>query len=213
MSNRPVLCAFIFLAIASLSSVTIYQFERLYANNVRLTERNQNLMMQNELLIGQLDSFEKQYLELSVRLKLQQSQYTAPTRINLKRPTLGELTTFLAQDPTSNQAYQFGTGIHLTVGDEDFNVGYVCSNYASDLKRRAATAGLNISLVIIDYEATKDTGAYIATGHILNGVILSDGRWLWIEPQTDTVSSSLKTLMKIGFKLSSIEILKLAITW
>jgi len=113
----------------------------------------------------------------------------------LKRPSYSELQEFLRIDQTDRKNYQEGR--------------YVCINFAADLKRNAVLVGYNISYVVVNYEGPNKSG-----GHGFNSAYLSDGSWVWIEPQNDkiytgTIEDYLKSFLKVGW----VKVEELAIVW
>ena len=165
---------------------------------------------------AQLGSLQIALDSLNVQIELLKRQQALAASLGVKplrRPSLGELTAFLAKDTVSDLEYRKQQGIPVTVGNESFRIGYVCMNYAADLKMKAALAGLNISYVSINFIGYREVGVFIEAGHALNGALLSDGRWVWIEPQTDAVSFSLQDHLKRFYGVSSVDVISLAIAW
>jgi hypothetical protein len=116
-------------------------------------------------------------------------------KCRLKRPTYFELQEFLRIDQTDRKNYREGQ--------------YVCINFAADLKRNAALVGYNVSYVAVNYRGPRGSG-----GHALNGAYLSDGSWVWIEPQSDkiyvgTIEDYLKSFLRVDW----VTVEELAIVW
>ena len=123
----------------------------------------------------------------------------------LNPPTLSELKTFLAEDTIDQNKWIEGV--------------YICMNYAEDLKEHARSYGYNISYVLINFDYTYNSYSDSA-GHTLNGAYLSDGTWVWIEPQTDEIIygnptnyKSLENQMETFYGVSSVQITEIAIIW
>jgi len=172
----------------------LYEFQRLSNENFWLRKENLSLR-------GELAFLREGYESELARLRDSQALYLAQIELlqhqqasNLRRPSEQELRTFLASDLTDSQPFVIGR--------------YVCMNYASDLKRNAALAGWNISVVIVNYNSSR--GVY---GHVLNGAYLSDGRWVWIEPQKDLIAWSLETHLKDFLKVAYVKVIDLAVVW
>jgi len=173
----------------------LYEYQRLVNENLWL--RKENLGLRDELAF-----LREGYESELARLRDSQALYLAQIELlqhqqasnNLRRPSEQELRMFLASDLTDSQPFVIGH--------------YVCMNYASDLKRNAALAGWNISVVIVNYNSSR--GIY---GHVLNGAYLSDGRWAWIEPQKDLIAWSLETHLKEFLKVAWLKIIDLAVVW
>lgn len=175
--------------------------KELYDENASLKVERDRYQGQVGLLEGKLkgqqDELDNLRRTVTVyETKIDQLQLLASNGRALKRPTLGELTFFLALDRTNNETY--GHTESYYVGSENFWVEYQCSNYAGELKQHAAQAGLNISQVTVNVEGRTEKGEFVAVGHVLNGAILDNGKWVWIEPQTDAVFLSLHAPVSIG---------------
>jgi hypothetical protein len=128
------------------------------------------------------------------QLRLRVDQLQRESRASVRRPSESELKSFLASDPVSMVPFRSGS--------------YICTNYAADLKRNAVLAGWNISVVIVNYNSSRGFG-----GHVLNGAYLSDGRWVWIEPQRDLVLTDLESHLRDFLRVSYVKVTELAIVW
>ena len=172
----------------------LYEYQRLVNENLWLRKENLSLR-------GELAFLREGYEAELARLHDSQALYLAQIELlqhqasnHLRRPSEQELRLFLASDLTDSQPFLIGR--------------YVCMNYASDLKRNAALAGWNISVVMVNFNTTH--GIY---GHVLNGAYLNDGRWVWIEPQKDLIAWSLETHLKEFLKVAWLKIIDLAVVW
>ena len=128
-----------------------------------------------------------------LRLRVDQLQRER-NRASVRRPSESELKSFLASDPVSMVPFRSGS--------------YICINYAADLKRNAVLAGWNISVVIVNYNSSRGFG-----GHVLNGAYLSDGRWVWVEPQRDLVLTDLESHLRDFLRVSYAKVTEIAIVW
>jgi hypothetical protein len=86
------------------------------------------------------------------------------------------------------------------------------------LKINAAMAGWNLSYLVINYQNKLIPGLY-ARRHALNGAFLSDGTFVYIEPQTDKIYSTPDEVLKDISPLSrlsefeEIRIIHISIIW
>ncbi|MEM4649584.1 MAG: hypothetical protein QXP78_02830 [Candidatus Bathyarchaeia archaeon] len=97
--------------------------------------------------------------------------------------------------------------------DDDVNFreyvkGYICINYARDLKIHAERMGLNVSFIIVNFNSPEGGG-----GHALNGAYLSNGEFVYIEPQTDKIYFSIEEALKDILGLEWVEIENYVILW
>ena len=162
------------------------------------------------LLIGTSGMMIYQYIQkesiASERDKLTQ-EIKVLRRFELRRPSEGELAAFLISDLTDRHSYQ------------ETNFTYVCTHFARDLKANARVAGWNFSLVLIyisvDFNETRVekkleklnkytvlettlttvTMHHYAGSHAANKVYLSDGSFVYVEPQTDGIYRNLTDLV------------------
>jgi predicted RNase H-like nuclease (RuvC/YqgF family) len=95
----------------------------------------------------------------------------------LNRPTMSELRAFLAADD-------------LDIREWVRNI-YDCDQFSRDLRIRAREAGWNFSIVSIEFSDPR--GEY---GHACNGVILENGEFVYVEPQTDQIYYDVESLIK-----------------
>ena len=98
-------------------------------------------------------------------------------RYKLNRPTMDELRRFLMVDELDSREW---------VKDV-----YDCEHFSRDLRVRAREAGWNFSIVSISYRVYGEE-----YGHACNGVILEDGRFVYVEPQTDQIYYSTEDIVK-----------------
>jgi hypothetical protein len=145
--------------------------------------------------LGKLRDLQSQFSVEAEQLRLRVDQLQRErNRASVRRPSESELKSFLASDPISMVPFRAGS--------------YICINYATDLKRNAALAGWNISVVIVNYNSSRGFG-----GHVLNGAYLSDGRWIWIEPQRDLILTDLESHLRDFLRVSYAKVTELAIIW
>ena len=90
---------------------------------------------------------------------------------DLRHPTFQELLSFLASDHTDKIKYR----------ENEFD----CKDFANTLRANAMAAGWDLDFVILEF---KDT----LYGHAINGALLADNRYAFIEPQTDEVRFGLQ---------------------
>ena len=154
------------------------------------------------LLIGTSGMMIYQYIQkesiASERDKLTQ-EIKVLRRFELRRPSEGELAAFLISDLADRHSYQ------------KTNFTYVCTHFARDLKANARVAGWNFSLIVIyisvdfnetrletldKYTVLKTVTMHLYNGsHVANGVYLSDGSFVYVEPQTDRIYRNLTDLV------------------
>ncbi|MFX0205168.1 MAG: hypothetical protein ACFFDT_04220 [Candidatus Hodarchaeota archaeon] len=94
---------------------------------------------------------------------------------SLKRPSIAELREFLTEDSTDKR-YP--------------SERYDCKNFATDLRFNARNQGYNMCIVMIDinYHFTGPNGTWTYYGgHTINGVILDDKTFVYVEPQMDYI--------------------------
>ncbi|MFQ6085540.1 MAG: hypothetical protein ACE5OY_04660 [Candidatus Bathyarchaeia archaeon] len=111
-------------------------------------------------------SLGKDYDDLKTELTAVRSElqrYKAQEALILIRPTLQELEAFLREDRTDAREY--------------VDPSYICQDFAIELRRNAIQRGFNVSYVSIAFTD--------GMGHVINGCYLDDGRFVYIEPQTD----------------------------
>jgi len=146
-----------------------------------------------------LDSLRRQTAELKKKQDLLMEKVNSIeielAKYRLRRPTYAELQEFLTADQIDKRTY---------VKEQ-----YVCVNFAADLKHSAAGFGYNISFVTVNFDAPDKSG-----GHALNGAYLSDGSWVWIEPQTDSIHwGTIEQYLKSFFDVEWVKVETLAIVW
>ncbi len=103
-------------------------------------------------------------------------------RYRLNNPTIDELKDFLMKDQTSKKIS---------------SVGYDCTYFARDLRNNARFSGINMCIVVLDVTASvrDEYGPFdFYGGQMMNGVTLSDGTFVWIEPQDDSIIYDRETL-------------------
>ncbi len=98
---------------------------------------------------------------------------TQPSALILYRPSMQTLQQFLDRDQTNKKEYQHGTSSTL---------GYICLNYADELRLNARHEGINMSIVDINFIVSSTP-----FGHSFNAVILSDGSFVWIDSMADKI--------------------------
>lgn len=191
--DRRLFLPLVFLLVALSFSFLFYEYQGCLRENGWLRQELARYREEASLRDDQVQELQRSLSEIQVRLRLEQQRQLSSASL-LRRPTMDELKAFLASDRTSNQTYQ---------------VGYVCMNYAADLKVNAARAGFNLSVIIINYVSEKSGGG----GHVLNGAFLADGRWVWIEPQNDRVALSLEDHLRLFLRLPDVRVTEVAIVW
>lgn len=140
----------------------------------------------------ELSRFEGEVKALEAKVRSLESELTTH---KLRRPSLSELQLFLSMEQTDKNQYK--------------KWSYVCINFAADLKRNAARAGYNTSFVAVNYEYEEGSA-----GHALNGAYLTDGSWVWIEPQNDKIhQGTIEECLVAFFKLQYVKIKEIAIVW
>lgn len=101
--------------------------------------------------------------------------YTPPRDViqpTLRNPNMWELRLFLMEDQTDR------------IGE---TLRWRCIDYAINLRNEAIKRGLDVDIVLLDFDENR--------GHAINGCKLSDGRYVYIEPQTDDVFEDLEVGM------------------
>jgi len=152
---------------------------------------NLQIVRDLSLMRSELGRLEGEAKALEVKVQSLEAELSVH---KLGRPSLSELQLFLKTDQTDKHEYK--------------RLSYVCINFAADLKRNGARAGYNISFVSVNYESD---GSW---GHALNGAYLSDGSWVWIEPQNDKIyHGTIEEYLMVFFKLSYVKIKEIAIVW
>ena len=203
------------IALAScLGLYAFTSFENLSARNLLLQRQLGDLEGELAAYQGRADMLEMELRRLGDLNDISAAQISQMqrelARISLRKPTLNELQAFLANDQTDKNQYD--------------PTLYKCTQFSRDLKRNAGLAGFNFSVVLVDFEGyvlqTK-----VAPGHVLNGAYLADGRFVYIEPQSDKVSLSLIDLMRdlrapvnyeghvVLMKLDQITIICVTVIW
>ena len=123
-------------------------------------------------------------------------------KLSLRRPTESDLRSLLFEFPRRTYDEQV----------------YVCIHFSWDLKQFSRIRGYNISFIVVNYEVLN-TGSVVGRGHALNGAYLSDGSWVWIEPQAGTFirgslsSSSLSMVLKNTFYGQVIILTHFVVVW
>jgi len=146
-------------------------------------------------LRGEMGSLRNQVTELQTAV----NQYRV-TGVFLKRPSQDELRSFLERDKVDETPYS-----------ED---NYLCMQYSRDLKQHAAMAGFNFSVVLINFKAQRigetEMNAY---GHVVCGTFLSNGNFVYVEPQSDAVTSDLVSELKLFFGVDQLETSSVVVIW
>jgi hypothetical protein len=185
--RNPKHLAVIVIALAScLGLFTFTSFENLSTRNVLLQRKLGDLEGELAAYQGRADLLEMELRRLGdlndiLAVQISQIQKELDRRVSLRKPTLSELQTFLANDQTDKNLYD-GTL-------------YKCTHFSRDLKRNAGLAGFNFSVVLVDFEGYV-LQRKVSSGHVLNGAYLADGRFVYIEPQGDKISFLLIDLMR-----------------
>jgi len=171
-----------------------------------LTEERDSLKLEVSDLETLKTSLENDKAMLE-KAKLQLEQDKAKLEIELghyklKTPTRVELENFLLNDKTDKNEYR---------------TGYVCINFACDLKANAARAGWNISYVQANYDVYYDRGKYFEDAHAFNMAILADGSIVYIDTYADTLYNSvaelLVSLYVIEYEPRDIFVTEIVIIW
>ncbi|MEM4713595.1 MAG: hypothetical protein QXQ61_03485 [Candidatus Bathyarchaeia archaeon] len=164
-SSKKVFFTFILMGVLATSLVSNYFL------NINV----QTLHVENSQLQSQISILLAEKTNLTSRISRLETSLNELSRYKLSRPTYEQLIRFLESDQTSSNRY---------VKDK-----YVCTHFARDLQSNAKQAGWNISYIVVNYRVT------LSSGHVCNGVYLNDGRYFYIEPQTDKLYSSLSDLL------------------
>lgn len=129
-------------------------------------------------------------------LKRLQLDNAGSSNYALRRPTMEELRVFLAQDNTDHNKYK--------------DSGYVCINFAVDLKIAARQQHWNLSFVVVNFHDSSSE----SYGHALNGAYLADGTFVWIEPQYDIIyAGSIEKFLEYSFDVRGVVVEELAVVW
>jgi len=178
---RKVLYALVLILIVSFSLVG-YEFYVIQQQSAKIKEQSDRiailesnkLELQNtiEALNGKILSLESDKAELE-KLKAQLEGQVHEldgelAKIKPRRPSYQELEYFLFLDKTSEKPY---------VRD-----WYVCADYAIDVRMNARQQGWNLSIVFVWWKSGRTEYA-----HALNGAYLTDGSFVYVEPQWDRI--------------------------
>ena len=198
-SRFRIIIVYLLVALIVSTAVLGYNLSVWRSYSSELEARNAGLTAEIRELNDRVDELNLKVAELQERSSQLESQL-AQTRVELdryqlKRPTMDELKAFLAEDDTDRRGH-----------DEE---GYVCIHYARDLKARAAQRGYNLCFVVVNYNVAWRRGY----GHALNGAYLSDGSFVYIEPQSDKIYEDLIDDLKEVEKASRIVIINYSIIW
>jgi len=171
LSNKSFFAGVVFLV---LLAATAYSVVALYRYQNQLTDLNKQIVyLDAEIsnLDGEISDLKEQLQDSQAESsRLHEEIYTLHAKIpHVRDPTIQELKAFLARDPTDKHPYVPGV--------------YMCMHFARDLQSRAAAYNINIYYVGIWFSVE----GYYGRGHYLNGARLSDGRWVWIEPELDKI--------------------------
>jgi predicted RNase H-like nuclease (RuvC/YqgF family) len=164
----------------------------LEAWNMELTAQLQELKARVDELSRSVSKIQEESSQLRSQLAETKAELD---RYQLRRPTMDELRAFLAEDDTNEHRYD----------EED----YPCTYYARDLRLRAAQHGYNLCFIVVNYRMMW-RGEY---GHALNGAYLSDGTFIYIEPQNDKIYRELMEDLKEMADTPYIEIINYSIIW
>jgi len=124
----------------------------------------------------------------------------------LKTPTRTELERFLLDDQTDKNEYREGN---------EYRIGYVCINFACDLKANAARAGWNISFIVANYDVHY-RGRHYEYGHSFNMAILADDSIVYIDTYTDSLYDSVEELLAYAIERvesTDILVMETAVIW
>jgi len=177
-----VLTSLILGLIIGLSSFYFIAYAPLYGENValkeqtkRLLEMKENLELENKQQAETINALNEMYnkaLGNISKLERDIDYYKEQLKIfRVRRPSLGELQSFLREDETNTIKYQ-----------PNF---FTCGDFAILLKTNARRSGLNISVIFVWYYCEGSIHA-----HALDGAYLDDGTFVYIEPQTDGIYSA-----------------------
>ena len=170
MGNKSFYASMVFL-ILLVGSVN-YAIVEIRNYQAQITNLNQQVASLN----GEISTLKEQLRESKadndrLEAQLKNRNEAREESSNVKNVTLAELQRFLSVDPTDKHPYEAGV--------------YVCDNFSHDLQTRAAAHNISIYYARIDYFVE---GLVQPRGtHALNGAYLSDGRWVWIDPQLDKI--------------------------
>jgi len=181
-----VFVAILLVVIVTFSTLFYMQYNLLQLRESQvkgLTEENDSLKLKVsdlETLKASLEN-DKAMLE-EARAKLEQDKTNLEKELGhykLKAPTRTDLENFLLNDRTD---------------ENEWREGYVCMNFACDLKINAAREGWNISYVGVNYDAYSQGRRY-QYGHAFNMAILVDGSIVYIDTYADTLYDSVESLL------------------
>jgi len=121
--------------------------------------------------------------------------FFAAPRGGLHDPTELELRIFLFFDGTDRV---------------EFREGFVCRHFAQTLKMNAASAGIRMSVVYVDF-ALED----VFFGHVVNGVRLANGTLVLVEPQSDKIfpCDALEAHLNQWVGIGRIELRNVTVVW
>jgi len=158
------------------------------------------LKEQNALLEKAKALLEQDKAELEKEL----AGYKTGGYLKLSRPTRAQLESYLRSDKTDQNKWREGS---------ESSIGYVCINFAADLKANAMRAGWNISFVSANYNYSKEE-----YGHAFNMAILEDGSIVYIDTYTDTLYGSVEALIAYatapaGKSPDYITVVEIAVVW
>lgn len=155
----------IFLAFSGLmvfASLLIHsQLTAAYAERDRLLDENSGLKDHVSFLAYRVSDLQSRLDDYRVEVDRLQGEVEELQRLMLRRPTYAELGAFLRVDDTDENEWVEGQ--------------YVCINFAGDLKAHARAAGFNVSYVQVNFYVASE-----GYGHAFNGVILADGRHVYV---------------------------------
>jgi len=155
--------------------------------NAKVAELNIKIIDLNETIETQATMI-KQFNDENLQLKSKLEKYRLRCFTSID-----ELRKFLEEDDVNFREYA---------------KGYVCINFARDLKIHAERMGYNVSFIIVNFNSPEGE-----EGHALNGAYLSNGEFVYIEPQTDGIYFSLEEALKDTFDLEWVKIEDYAIIW
>jgi len=185
------------IALVCLLALSIFNYYNYLMASQQLNEaKNQLYNVQKQLNEAQ-DKINQQQLTIQ-NLEKELNDYK---RYKLKNPTLDELQNFLAMDDVNTHEY--------------IEYVYDCQSFSRDLRVNAKSKGYNLSYITVDFYAKLYIFGYEITlerAHALNGAYLADGRWVWIEPQTDKIFFGSGPYDEYGLKQALSEDLSLYVT-
>ncbi|MBS7646183.1 MAG: hypothetical protein QXR65_09215 [Candidatus Bathyarchaeia archaeon] len=191
---------FLLVTLLMVAGILGYGVERWRRSSLELEAENAELAAEIHRLNTDMEKLNLRVEGLqaeSSELRFQLAQATAELeKHRLKRPTINELRAFLEMDYTNEHRYDVES--------------YICVHYARDLKANAAQRGYNLCFITVNYKV----GLFgEERGHALNGAYLSDGSFVYIEPQRDKIHETLMDALRDLEDNPNIEIIHFVAIW